>query len=405
MPWEESSTLSERLSFIGDYERGEAGLAELCRWYGISRKTGYKWVARYEAEGPSGLEGRSRAPHHHPNAVSAELIEAIVAVRRRHMSWGPKKIRAWLAAREPERCWPVESTMGELLKRAGLVASRRRRAHAPRGGPLGPCAAANDVWGTDFKGWFRTGDGARCDPFTLSDLHSRYVIRLQAMERTGAGAVWPLFDAAFREFGLPLRVRSDNGQPFGSVAVGGLTPLAINLVKAGVTPERIAPGKPQQNGRHERFHWTLELETAQPPAASLRAQQRRFDTFRREFNEERPHEALGQAPPTSCYAPSPRSWSGRLREPEYSDQHVVRRVRPNGELRWNGECFYLGQVLAGEPVGLVEGDESHWHVWYGPLPLGAIVAKKKFLRLAAGACPRCEQTLQTPDKTVTHVPG
>ena len=405
MPWNERSILSERLSFISDFDRKEASIAELCRRYGISRKTGYKWIERYESEGPRGLEDRSRAPHSHPNEVAEATAAAVLDLRRRHMTWGPKKLRAWLEARHCDQRWPAESTIGELLQRHGLAVRRRFRARAPTGGALNPCLAANDVWGVDFKGWFRTGDGQRCDPFTLSDLHTRYVLRLQAVERMDAGEIWPLFEAAFREFGLPRLVRSDNGSPFGSVGVGGLTPLAVKLVKAGVTPERIAPGKPQQNGRHERFHWTLELETAKPPAATRRAQQGRFDRFRREFNEERPHEALGQATPASRYAPSPRAWCGKLHEPEYPEGCIVRRVRPNGEIRWNGGCFYLGQVIAGEPVGIDETQDGHWHVCFGPVPLGSITPEGKFLRSAAGACPRCGQQLPSMEKSVTHVLG
>src|SRR5712691_7650409 len=255
MPWRESSMLDAKMRFVVAWEDGDLSFSELCRQHGISRKTGYKLISRYEVEGIEGLKERSRAPHHHPNAVAAPVAAALLEVRRRHPSWGAKKIRAWLSARRPEGCWPAESTISELLDRHGLVIRRKWRRRAPPGAsPLSPCAAANDVWGVDFKGWFRTGDGRRCDPFSLSDLHSRYVLRLQALDRTDVAHVWPVFDAALREFGLPRVVRSDNGAPFASVGAGGLSPLAVNLVKAGVLPERIAPGKPQQNGRHERLH-------------------------------------------------------------------------------------------------------------------------------------------------------
>jgi transposase InsO family protein len=336
--------------------------------------------------------------------VTEEVVAAVLDVRRQHMSWGPKKIRAWLAAHRVRTVWPAESTIGVMLDRHGLVVRRRPRSRAPVGAPLGACTAANEVLGVDFKGWFRTGDGRRCDPLSLSDLHSRYVLRLQVMDGMDAAHVWPVLDAAFREFGLPLRVRSDNGSPFGSVGIGGLSPLAVRLIKAGVTPERIAPGKPQQNGRHERLHRTLKAETASPPAANRRAQQRRFDAFRRLFNDERPHEALGQATPASWYGPTLRRWSGKLREPDYLDDHEVRRVRHNGEIKWKGERFYLGETLAGEPVGISQAEDGHWHVQYGPIHLGTIAPAGNFVRSAAGACPRCGTTVPT-DKTVTHVPG
>jgi transposase InsO family protein len=388
--------LDERVSFIVAWQRGEASIAELCRWYGVSATTGHETINRFEALGWDGLKPRSHAPHRHPNAVPEAIAAAVLELRGQHPSWGPKKLRAWLAGKRPGEPWPAQSTIGVLLERAGLVVPRKRRRRTPpQVGPLSPARLPNDVWGVDFKGWFRTGDGARCDPFSLSDLCSRYVLRLQAVARTDAAHVWPVFDAAFREFGLPLVVRSDNGAPFASVGLGGLSPLAIRLIKAGVTPERIAPGKPQQNGRHERMHRTLKAETATPPAADLRSQQRRFDRFRREFNEERPHEALAQVTPASVYTPPLRRWSGRLREPEYGAEATVRRVRQNGEIKWRGALVFLSQTLAGEPVGLTETDAGRWLVSYGPLELGHLDADATFHALA-GACPRQRTTLQNP---------
>jgi putative transposase len=396
MPWSEKSVLDGRMSFIVDWQRGEASVAELCRWYGVSETTGHATIKRFEASSWDGLKARSRAPHHHPNEVPVVRAAAVLALRCRHPSWGPKKIRAWLAAKHPDEEWPAQSTIGVLLDRAGLVVRRKvRRRTPPEVGPLTQARLPNDVWGVDFKGWFRTGDGVRCDPFSLSDLCSRYVLRLQAVARPDAAHVWPIFDAAFREFGLPLVVRSDNGAPFASVGLAGLSALAIRLIKAGVKPERIAPGKPQQNGRHERMHRTLKAETAAPPAADLRRQQRRFDLFRREFNEERPHEALGQVTPASLYTPPLRRWSGRLREPEYGAQAMVRRVRQNGEIKWRGALVFLSQTLTGEPVGLTETDDDRWLVRYGPLELGHVDATGTF-RAVAGACPRHRNTLQNP---------
>jgi len=390
MPWGEVSMLDAKLELIVAWQAAEVSKAELCRQHGISRKTAYKLIGRYQAEGCEGLKERSRAPHDHANAVAELIAEAVLEVRRRHPSWGPKKIHAFLAAREPAVSWPVESTMGVLLDRAGLVVRRKLRRHVPPGAsPLSPCEAANDVWGVDFKGWFRTGDGERCDPFSLSDLHCRYVLRLQALDRPDTAHVWPVFDASFREFGLPGVVRSDNGPPFAGVGMGGLSRLAVNLIKAGVVPERIAPGKPQQNGRHERLHRTVKEDTASPPAANRRAQQRRFDTFRRVFNEERPHEALGQVTPASVYQPPARVWSGRLRSPEYADDTIVRQVRGTGEIKWRGALIFLTQTLSSEPVGISEIDDGRWAVCYGPIELGIIDATGKFTRRAAGACPRC----------------
>ena len=391
MAWQETRVMDERMAFIVDWQREEYGMAELCRRYGVSRKTGYKLRDRFMAEGIAGLADRSRAPHHHPNAVLAAVEEAVLAVRRAHPSWGPKKIRAWLGARDGETPWPVESTIARLLDRHGLVARRRRRRRvAPSAAALSPCVAANDVWGVDFKGWFRTGDGRRCDPLSLSDLASRYVLRLQVLARTDGAHVWPILDAAFREFGPPRVMRSDNGPPFASTGAGGLSRLSVRLIKVGVRPERIAPGKPQQNGRHERLHRTVKEDTASPPAATLRAQQRRFDRFRHLFNEERPHEALGQTPPAAHYDPPPRPYGGRLREPEYDAAHQVRRVRRNGEIKWRGRLVFIAEALIGEPIGLEEFADGCWAVCYAHVPLGTLDAQDRFVRLKPGARPGLE---------------
>ena len=256
---------------------------------------------------------------------------------------------------------------------------------APSAVALSPCVAANDVWGVDFKGWFRTGDGRRCDPLRLSDLASRYVLRLQAVARTDGDHVWPILDAAFREFGPPTVMRSDNGPPFASLGAGGLSRLSVRLIKVGVRPERIAPGKPQQNGRHERLHRTVKEDTASPPGADLRAQQRRFDLFRRVFNEERPHEALGQTPPAAHYDPPPRPYGDREREPEYDAAHQVRRVRRNGEIKWRGRLVFIGEALIGEPIGLEEIADGCWAVRYAHVALGTLDAQDRFVRLKPGA--------------------
>ena len=388
MPWSASSVSDEKLDFIMDWQAGIASVAELCRWYGVSRDTGHHLINRFRAEGVDGLKERSRAPHNHPNSVAEEVIAALLAVRRKYPSWGAKKIRGKLAKEQPSVRWPALSTINEILTRHGLTVRRRPRRRTPSDGScLSSCTASNDVWGVDFKGWFRTLDGRRCDPLSMTDLHSRFVLKLQAVRRLTGEEVWPQFDAAFREFGLPRVIRSDNGAPFAATAVAGLSSLAVRLIKAGVKPERIAPGKPQQNGRHERLHRTLKDETASPPAADLRAQQRRFDRFRQYFNEERPHEALGQVAPATVYEPASRRWSGRLREPEYGPDCLVRRVRQNGEIKWRGSLIFLSETLIGEPVGLLETDNDRWTVTYGPIELGTINPAGKFARSQRGHAP------------------
>src|SRR5579871_246356 len=278
---------------------------------------------------------------------------------------------------------------GTILARAGLVVPRRRaRAHVPpRTQPFGSVGAANDTWCADFKGWFRTGDGARCDPLTITDAHSRLLLRCQALGH-GIHSQYarPVFEAAFREYGLPQRMRTDNGSPFAHVGAGGLSDLAVWWIKLGIVPERIDPGTPSQNGRHERMHRTLKAATAQPPAATLRAQQRRFDAFRQEYNTERPHEALGQQPPISYYAVSPRAYPRRLEEPTYAEAAQVRRVRHNGEIRWLQDTIYVSSVLVGEPVGIYEVADG-WLVRYGPIDLGLLDPARNRLRNARRRSP------------------
>lgn len=373
MGWTETCTVDERMRFILALERQEEAFAALCRRFGVSRKTGYKWLERYEAEGVEGLIDRSRAPRAHPQAVSATVAERCLGVRRAHPSWGPVKVRAYLERCAPAISWPAASTIGVLFDREGLTVKRRlRRRSPPSSAPFADCALANAVWCIDFKGWFLTGDGTHCEPLTLADAASRYLLRCQALGRCDDEHVWPVLDAAFREFGLPQRLRSDNGPPFASCGAGGLSKLSVKVIKAGVMPERIAPGKPQQNGRLERLHLTLLQDTAKPPARSLRQQLERFRAFQRIYNEERPHQALGNDTPAAHYAASQRRFDGVLREPEYGSDRVVRRVRPNGAIRWRDKEIYISAALVGEPIGIAEKENGEHSIAYGPLLLGTI---------------------------------
>lgn len=373
MPWKETSPMEQRLQFVVQWLKHECSMAELCRTFSISRQTGYELVAQYQGNGLDGLKPRSRAPLHHPNAIAAELCDAVVRAKAAHPSWGPKKLTP--LADEPEQIkahWPVASTRGVILARAGLTVPRRRvRPHVPaRTQPFGNVSQANDTWCADFKGWFRTADGVRCDPLTISDAHSRVILRCQALQHgIHTQYAQPIFEAAFREYGLPLRLRTDNGSPFASVGAGGLSTLAVWWIKLGIIPEHIDPGKPSQNGRHERFHRTLKAATATPPAATIRAQQQRFDAFREEYNYLRPHEALGQQPPMTWYVLSPRSYPRCLAEPSYAEADQVRRVRHNGEIRWSSGTIYVSHLLVGEPVGIYEAADG-WLVRYGPVELG-----------------------------------
>jgi transposase InsO family protein len=373
--------MEERIHFVMAVKRQEESFAAICRSFGVSRRVGYKWLERYGDEGIEGLKDRSRAPLHHPQAMPERIAERCIGVRRMHPTWGPLKVRAWLEAHKPQTQWPASSTIGELFDREGLTVKRRlRRRSPPSSAPFAPCAAANEVWCIDFKGWFVTGDGGRCEPLTLSDAHSRYLLRCQALAHTDADHVWPVLDAAFREFGLPLRLRSDNGPPFASCGAGGLSQLSVKVIKAGIVPERIAPGQPQQNGRLERLHLTLLQDTAKPPAPTLREQLKRLRRFQRIYNEERPHQALGNDTPAKHYAASPRRFDGILREPDYGADHAVRRVRHNGEIRWQGNTIYISAALIGEPVGLLENHDGSLTVCYGPIVLGVIAHRADRLR-------------------------
>jgi len=373
MGWTETCAVVERMRFVMAVEAREETFAAICRRFGVSRKTGYKWLDRYRTEDVEGLRDRSRAPHHHPQAVPAAKAERCLEVRKAHPTWGPAKVRALLQRRTPGTSWPAASTIGELFDREGLTVKRRlRRRSPPSSVPFAHCGAANDVWCMDFKGWFLTGDGSHCEPLTLSDAYSRYFLRCQVMGRNDTKHVWPVLDAAFREFGLPHRLRSDNGAPFASRGAGGLSKLSVKVIKAGVVPERIAPGKPQQNGRLERLHLTLLQDAANPPARSLRQQIKRFRDFQQIYNEERPHEALGNDTPTQHYTLSLRRWDGVLREPSYDGDDTVRRVRHNGEVRWQGSTVYISEALIGEPIGLREEADGSWNVSYGPIELGVI---------------------------------
>jgi transposase InsO family protein len=379
MPWQEICVMDEKVRFIAAYTAGTESMAEVCRQFGISRKTGYKWVHRYQAASVDGLTPRSRARHTQARQSPAAVEALVVALKGRHPTWGPKKLVARLrqqqaAGQAPAAVVvPAPSTVGEILGRHGLVRTRPRSPR-PAGRTQPPAAAptANALWCADFKGPLRTRDGANCSPLTITDAHSRYLLRCQALGRTDTTVVRPLFEMTFREFGLPAALRTDNGPPFASTGLGGLTPLSVWWLKLGIRLDRIDPGKPQQNGRHERMHRVLAEDAGTPAAATLRAQQRVFDRWRMEYNQERPHEALGMATPASQYAPSPRTYPCRVPEVTYPEADVVRRVRGNGTIRWQTRELYVTQALIGEPVGLTWLGDGQWELAFGPLVLAVL---------------------------------
>jgi putative transposase len=373
VPWKETCPMEERMKFVLNYLEGELPMAALCREFRISRKTGYKVIGRYFEGGFDGIKDRSRAPCHHPNAVSKSVEKAVVEARRSHSSWGPKKLRVWLKRHNPDIAWPAASTIGEIISRHGLTVRRRRsRKVAVYSDPFTGCDYPNAVWSADLKGWFLTGDGSRCDPLTITDNYSRFLIRCQAVVNPDYEHIQPIFEAVFREYGLPVAVRTDNGSPFATTTVGGLSRLSIWWLKLGIIPERILPGHPEQNGRHERMHRTLKQETATPPKGTWRAQQQAFDRFRKEYNQERPHEALGQGLPTSRYLRSPRSYPLILPEMTYPDEMALRYVKSQGDISWKGRHIYLSQTLAGELVGLKQVTERLWNIYFGPVKLAQL---------------------------------
>jgi len=363
--------MEEKLRFVFDDERDEPTMTELCQRYGIARETGYVWLRRYRQSGIAGLKERERAAERHPNQTPAEIEQMVLELRQAHMRWGPRKLKRILERDEPGRTWPAASTMGELLKREGLVVPRKkRRKTAPYTDPLAHADGPNRVWCADFKGWFRTANGERIDPLTISDAYSRYLLRCQAVEKTDSARVQAIFEAAFREYGLPQAIRTDNGAPFASTAIAGLSRLAVWWIKLGIVPERIEAGHPEQNGRHERMHRTLKQEVAMPPAPDRRAQQRALESFRKEYNEVRPHEALQMQTPAGVYAPSSRAYPRQVQEPEYPSTMLVRSVHAHGHFRWkNRQDVFLSEVLWGERVGLLPSDERWYTIYFAHVPL------------------------------------
>ena len=357
---------------IGRYLAQEETVSELAREYGVSRKTVYKWIERFEGHGVGGLEERSRAPHRQARALSPEMERRIVEWKARKPLWGAPKIHSRLQGMAD--C-PAESTVSNVLARHGLSRRARRRVAAtPSQSLLEAVERSNQVWCADFKGWFRTGNGQRCEPLTISDAHSRYLLRCQATGgSTATVGVMPLFVATFREYGMPEVIRTDNGAPFASTGLGGLSRLSVWWIRLGIRPERIEPGQPQQNGRHERMHRTLKEATARPPARTLGLQQRAFDAFVQEYNQERPHEALGQKPPGSVYVPSARDFPERLPAQEgYPEEWHRRTVRPGGRIRWKGHEINVSRSLSGQEIGLKPVGEGLWAVYFERLELGVL---------------------------------
>lgn len=383
MPWKATQVMDERVRFIAAVKEDPKGnFTRLCAQFGISRAKGYKWVHRYGEQGPSGLSDRKPVALSCPHRTADEVVDRILAMRKQHPFDGARKLRARLQNLGYDAPLPAASTIGDILDRYGLIRPRRARLRVPPSTqPLGHAHGPNDVWCVDFKGHFPCGDGERCHPLTISDAATRYLIKCEGLHHPSEVPVREHFELAFREFGIPARIRSDNGPPFATKAVGGLSRLSIWWIQLGIVPERIEPGKPQQNGRHERMHRTLKKQTALPPAPTFADQQRAFDRFRADYNDCRPHEALGQTPPARHYEPSMRAMPRELREPQYDDDFVVRRVTTGGKLGHKASRCLVTSLLVGQPVGLKPIGEDDWELFYGPVQLGFLSFRKGQLQL------------------------
>lgn len=372
MAWELKKVEDQRKELVDAYVEGSITMKNLCSRFGISRKTAYKWLKRYTVSGLEGLKDQSKAPRSPHRLFGEEAINLAIDLKLQHRTWGPKKIQHKLKQYYPQMQFPSPTRLYEVFKDHHLVTARRLRARVPATHPLEMVNESNDTWMADFKGWFLTQNNEKCEPFTLTDGFSRYLLKCIHVENKTVQSVWAIVEEAFREYGLPNRFRTDNGGPFGSTGVGRLTRLSIKLIKAGVMPEWINPGHPEENGRHERMHLTLKQDIADPAAESLQKQIRRMQRFQREYNFERPHEALHMQTPASVYRISSKKWDGKLQGPEYgAESKFVRKVGGNGCIRF-GEDYFVSQALEGEYVGLREV-EGGFQMYYGPIYLGFLV--------------------------------
>jgi transposase InsO family protein len=380
MPWKERSVMEERLRFVARLLEGEA-MADLCREFGISRKTGYKIYDRYQEHGLAALTDRSRRPIRYANQLPPQIENEIVRLKHEKPHWGARKIRELLVRRlNGDVRVPAKSTIHVVLDRHGLVKRMGKRRHRAQGTPLSEGAAPNDLWCVDFKGEFKLGNGRYCYPLTATDQASRFLLLCEALDSTREEPAITAFERLFAERGLPLAIRSDNGVPFASPnALFHLSKLSVWWLRLGIAIERIKPGRPQQNGRHERMHLTLKKEATRPPGLNSLQQQARFDAFLQEFNTERPHDALAMKCPAELYTPSPRPYRG-LPELNYPlhDRDVL--ITACGRLCLHRKKINISTVLAGQRLGIKEVDDGIWLVSFMHYDLGYIDLEQKTLQ-------------------------
>lgn len=379
MPWKESDKVTERMQFISRYQGGER-ISDLSKEFGISRQTGHALVKRYERFGTDALNDKSSRPTTSPNRTPPAKADRIVALREKHPTWGPKKLKKRLEVLEPDVRWPAASTIGVILADAGLSQKRKRRRRASPNVPTErrETSAPNELWCIDYKGQFKLGNRSYCYPLTATDHYSRYLLGCEALENTKTNPAQITFLHLFDRYGLPDAIRSDNGSPFASTGRAGMSRLAVFFMRLGIALERIEPGKPQQNGRHERMHLTLKQDTTRPPAANSLAQQQRFDVFTKVFNQERPHEAIDMKTPSELYQVSKRKLPESLPIPDYPLHDRTLRVSNSGHLylRSMGHA-YLGSAFAQQQVGLREIEDGTWLVTFMELDLGYLDTQTK----------------------------
>lgn len=380
MPWEELSPMDQKVLFISDWLREKSlSFTQLCQRYSISRKTGYKWIKRYQEMGVNGLYEQSRKPSNHPATIPFTIRKKIIELRTQSViTPGAKKIQARLATLFPEATPPSKSSIYNILHAEGLVHPQKRRRRYDRyTKPLKNSTSPNELWSVDFKGQFKLVNGQWCYPLTLMDDFSRYLLGCETQSTVGTSATIKTFKYLFRRYGLPERIRSDNGVPFSSKAAGGISRLSAWWIKLGIHPERIEPGKPQQNGKHERMHRTLKQYATRPPERTFRLQQHRFDKFRQAFNEERPHESLDFKMPKDCYQSSKRDFPDKIEPPQYPRYFEVRTVQKNGAVHWRNSRLYITHLLEGEDIALEEVDDGIYAVYFYFYQLGKLDIRDK----------------------------
>ena len=382
MPWKVINRVDIKIQLVNDWDDGHFSVTDLSQKYEVSRPTIYKWLKRYKRLGIEGLKEQSRAPKRCPHRTSKKILELVVQEKLKNRKRGPRKVRAQLKRKHPELDLPAVSTIGYWLKKEGLVERRKKRLHVPPyTQPFGECDAPNDIWSIDYKGQFHMKNGHICYPLTLSDNFSRFLLGYQALEGPRYVPMRHYFELIFREYGLPRAIRCDNGTPFAGRSVGGLSRLMIWWILLGIIPERIGKGCPQENGRHERMHRTLKSDALNPIARHLKEQQKAFDIFRHDYNNDRPHESLDDQMPSDYYRKSNRPYVERTHPPDYGNEYLVRHVRHCGEIKLMGRRFYLTELLAGQPVGLKEIADGLWQLQFSFYALGSIdLRKNKVIR-------------------------